>query len=299
MRRRLSLSTSLLCWALLGLGGLAPPLLAGVVRLEFGGGLVGTIIGVIGGLFGIGGGRGAPFWVTSSLQALGDGLTKVGEALANFIKETAKFFALMAGSLVRLWRSGLQPLLTWLRARLLALRGWLLRVFGPILRMIARLRKEWLQFYTRFVRPVLDVIQFIRFALQTLGRLGVEWAKAVDVKLEQLESTLTENFLAGLERLNAATDILNSVITGALLFQRLPFLRTLRRDLVFANRLWWSSQASRMSATERDRRGRLLEPPTVDELVSDTRASVLGGGLTPLLDETLHDVRLALGLRSG
>ena len=72
----------------------------------------------------------------------------------------------------------------------LALQDWLKRVFRPLFAFLLRLRRELLNFYVKFIRPVLDVIEAIRFGLQLLGRLGVEWAKELDRKLAQLENAI-------------------------------------------------------------------------------------------------------------
>lgn len=155
--------------------------------------------------------------------------------VAKIFASTGAMFARF-GSWLRDWYNDFwKPIGKWLYGQFERLRTWLSRYFKPVFDFLKRVRDELLTLYKRFVKPILDVIDVARGFLRVLGDLGVAWAKALDQRLGQFESLITENFLRLLSGLNQVIDVVNSIVTGDLLLQRVPFLSTLRRDIHYAN----------------------------------------------------------------
>jgi len=238
---------------------------------DFGTSSLGTILNGLKSLFGIF--RGASLAsVKIALFNLRDGLLEVGEGLGNFVEETRSFFSGLVGLFRRFYASGLLPLLKWLRDKFLALQAWLKRVFKPLFDFLLRIRRELLHFYTRFVRPVLDVIEAVRFGLQLLGRLGVEWAQELDRKLGKLADSIDSRFRQVLGKLNSALDFLDLIadpFSG--LLRRVPFLGALKRDVAVVWRVLVNSRIGSSSPGG-------SPPPTIEEVKRDTEVALLTGG---------------------
>lgn len=219
---------------------------------DLGGSTIGTIVGFIGGLFGAFKGT-ASFAVAQAITALRASVVGIGETVSTFIGSLRAFLSSAVAMFQRFYKNGLLPLLRYLRERFLWLKQWLVRIFGPVLRTLLRIRKELLQFYKKYVQPVLDTIEVIRYILGTLNRLGVKWAGALEERLGQIESAITVNFQKVLGTLNRVIDQVNSIVTLELLFQRVPFLATLRRDLGHWVQMFWNSQVRGLDKETRAR----------------------------------------------
>lgn len=129
---------------------------------------------------------------------------------------------------------------------------WLSRTFGPLLRYLRRVRDWVLALYANVVRPVLDIIDVTRRGLRVLGALGLEWARALDRRLADLEEAIERPFRLVLEKLNEVIDVIDRVITLDGLVQRRAFIATLARDVKYAvNQLGWGLH-NPLSAADRD-----------------------------------------------
>jgi hypothetical protein len=162
--------------------------------------------------------------------------------LAIFIKATGAVFAKAWDGLKIVYQDVLKPAVQWFDAHIKRLYAWLRQTFQPVFDFLNRVRGELLDLYRKYVRPVLDIIDYTRAGLRLLGDLGIDWARALDRRLGEVESVISENFRRVLSYINEAIDVLNSIVTADRLFQRLPFLRSLDRDAVYWFRIWWVRQ---------------------------------------------------------
>ncbi len=197
-------------------------------------GAIVSAISTIGGWLGAGAAASASYLATA--------VSWIAGRLGTFIKATGAVFAKSWDALKIVYADVLKPAVQWIDAHVKRLYGWLRTTFQPVFDFLQRVRTELLAYYERFVRPFLDVVDYVRAGLRILGTLGVDWAKALDRKLGEWESVITENFLRVLGYLNRITDIPNSIVTVNGLFQRLPLLRSLDRDAGYWIRMWWAKQ---------------------------------------------------------
>jgi hypothetical protein len=109
--------------------------------------------------------------------------------------------------------------------------NWLQRTFEPLIRWLQKVRTWILDFYTRYIRPVLDIIDVTRRALRVLASLGLEWARTLDRKLGELEERITRPFLELVAKVNDVINLINRVVTLDGLFQKLAYVRTYARDV--------------------------------------------------------------------
>lgn len=134
-------------------------------------------------------------------------------------------------------------------------------IVRPVFKFLEFLKGELLGFYQKWIRPVLDVIGIARKVLRVLTSLGVDWARALDRKLAELERRIDAPFRYALEQINQVINVLNRVVTADGLFQRLALIRSIERDIREVSRAFvnWRARpvtdeewaALRKRATER------------------------------------------------
>jgi hypothetical protein len=204
-------------------------------------GLIWSAISLVGGWLGAAGGA-----VSAALAAtvswLSATLSWLSLHVASLFRATGGMFSRVWDVSRRFWGEVIRPAFQHVYRWIEDARDWLKKKFGPVFRLISKVRERVRKIYDHWVRPILDGIETTRHVLQVLAALHIKWAAALDHKLGEVESVITENYLRILSAINRATDVLNSIVTGELLFQRLPFLRSLERDAPYWIRMWWTTQ---------------------------------------------------------
>lgn len=245
----------------------------------FGGLFVGLLGGFIRNLLGNDpGNTGAT--VARAIVNLQDGLSSVAGGMQRFVGETRGWLSGLVGVFKTFKESALIPLLRWLREKIVWLKEWLKRMLGPTIEFLLKVRKKLLELYAKYVRPVLDMIEIARFFLRTLERLGVKWAGELERRLGQAETAITTNFQILLKGVNDLIDGFRSIVTLDLLFQRIPFLRTLVRDALYLNRVWWHINLDNVARPDPDGsdRGELEKRPIQDDIGELRQFMQTGGG---------------------
>jgi len=121
-----------------------------------------------------------------------------------------------------------------------SLQRWLQKHVGPLVKGLVALRDDLLQWWAKYVRPWLDLLDITRRVLRVLGSFGLDWARRLDRRLADLEEKIEQPFLWVIGKLNEVISIVNRVATADGLFQRLAFIRTLERDYKLA----WAAMAN-------------------------------------------------------
>lgn len=178
----------------------------------------------------------------ASAAYLASAVSWIAGRLLTFIKATGAVFAKAWDAMKIVYADVLKPALKWIDAHVRRLYGWLRNTLKPVFEYLRKVNDALLKIYKKYVRPVLDIIDYTRIGLRVLGDLGVEWARALDRRLGEYESLITENFRRILSYVNEAIDIVNAVVTKDKLFQSLPFLRSLDRDARYWFAIWWRRQ---------------------------------------------------------
>lgn len=166
-------------------------------------------------------------------------------------------------------------------------RAWLNETFGPIIRALKSIRKHILDFYAQWIRPVMQAIDAARSILKILEALHIAWATALDNALGTVEGWVNEAFQLVLSKLNGVINTLNAVVTGELLFKRVPFLMTLKRDISPLAKMLAQSRTRKITDDERYKIFRSAETQTPSEVVDETIAMFDGGAsefVGPLAD---------------
>jgi hypothetical protein len=142
---------------------------------------------------------------------------------------------------------------------------------------------------------VLDVIEAIRFGLQLLGRLGVEWAVELDRKLGRIAEEIDARFRQVLGKVNEALDFLDLLIDPIGLLRRVPLLRSLDRAAGYWIRMWWNYElkALRPAAHAPGRGPKYSRRQDAEEMQAFWRTG--GGPRAAVVQELSAVFKIALG----
>lgn len=177
-----------------------------------------------------------------------------------------------------------------------AAKKWLDKHVGPILRYLEKIRRRLLEWYDRFIRPILDTIGLARRVLQMLARLGVDWARKLDAKLAWLEERISSAFYLVLGRLNEVIDLVDRVVTADGLFQRLAFIRTLQRDTRYVMNVWANAFHRPATSAELEKAKAKPEVLKLETHILEERQAVRSydGRIGAKVEEHANDLRLMI-----
>jgi hypothetical protein len=199
---------------------------------EFGGG------GVLGGLAGIVSGIAnavrAFAGVTAQqlltyLKFLREHLLQLSQEIYKGLKETAKALARNVRAIARLLRDGVKTFVRWAVRHIEALHKYLKDKLGPALRFLEKLRKRIDAFYKTYVRPVLDVIDFIRQLNAILEVFHVHVLSSLDALLAAVERKIDTVYSTVVANINRIDNFLDLVIGLDGLYQRVTLMTSLSR----------------------------------------------------------------------
>lgn len=170
------------------------------------------------------------------------------------------------------------------------------RIFEPVFSFLDRIRTWVLRIYENFVRPILDMIDVARRALRVLSALGIDWARALERKLAELEEKIQLPFTFVLGKINEIVNIVNRVVTADGLFQRLAYIRTLERDMRYAGRAIVNWREHPITKAEFDQTRDKLKPKTIEQLEAEARQHIDGTGgprsglITEMVQHWTHQI---------
>src|SRR5574342_83094 len=153
-------------------------------------------------------------------------------------------------------------------------RTWLERIFAPVFEFLRRVRDEFLNFYTHWIRPVLDTIGAARRILRILGQLGLDWAKALDRKLAEIADMIDRPFRLVLAKINEVINVVNRIVTADGLFQRLALIRSLERDARYAWRVWVNWKVAPPDAADVTTAKTRMSARTLAQVQADAEAAL-------------------------
>lgn len=216
--------------------------------------------------------------------------------VVNIMKSTGAIFSKVWEWGRRLWFDVLRPALGAVYDFTLRVYRWLDRVLAPVFKVLNRIRDTLLKIYAQYVRPILEGIEIARAVLRILSRLGLDWAAALDRKLELVQSTITRNFLRVLREVNKAIDVLNRVVTFDGLIQRFALIRSIERDLRFVSRSILNWRARTLTPEDYDRVRSTANARTLEDARTDAAEGLLthGGRWGPLITEAQAQWRIYL-----
>jgi hypothetical protein len=234
--------------------------------------------------------------LVGAVSYLSAALAWLAKRVAEILLNTGKMFAKVWDYGRGVYQDVLKPFLQWIHTLYERLKTWLTKYVGPVLKFLERVRTKLLGFYKKFVRPILDIIDATRAVLRVLGDLGVDWARALDAKFGEWEAVINQRFRTVLFYINSIIDVIDSVITPDRLLQRLTFLGTLERDILYASRAIVNIRNSPVGGGDYQRVHDELKIRDNPDIVADVRDSVQfnGGGYDTFVGEQAAQWRIYL-----
>jgi len=175
--------------------------------------------------------------------------------VGTFLRSSGAMFAKVWDATKIVWKDVLKPALVWIDDHLKRLHDWLQRTFRPVFNFLKDVRERLLKFYTHFVRPVLDTIDFIRAVNRVLLTFHIHVLQALDKVLQQIEQRIEEPILWLNQQITRVWNLLDLIITFDGLYQRVTLLKSLRQYEPHWFALWWNDQVdpNKKSGSDYDR----------------------------------------------
>lgn len=180
------------------------------------------------------------------------------KVVGNFLVSTGAIFAKVWEGLKVVWTNVLKPALVWIDKQLTRLHDWLKQTFKPVFDFLARVRDELQAIYKRFVRPIIDTIEFIRAINRVLLTFHIHFLEALDRVLQQVEQRIEEPILWINAKLNEIWNVLELVVDAGGLFQRVTLIKSLARYAPAWMNGFWNAQIPRgLQSGDEYSRGRI------------------------------------------
>lgn len=163
------------------------------------------------------------------VQYLRDQLVSLSKQLLAAIWRSGKALARALAALGRLAFHGLKQFVLWADRKLKALELFLKAKFGPLLIWLKDLKKHIDDIYKRFVRPIIDTIEFIRQINRVLQLFHISVLQKLDTTLQQIEARIDEPFLWLRAHITIVENWINQIIEGDGVFKRVTLLKSMSR----------------------------------------------------------------------
>lgn len=112
------------------------------------------------------------------------------------------------------------------------LANWLETHIRPLIEWLQRAQRYIMRLYTRYVRPIMVMIQRIRQVLTILRALHIQWAQDLDNILAHVQSDINGIFLKITGTINSVIDVLNIVTDPLRLLRHPTLILSMRRSIL-------------------------------------------------------------------
>jgi len=197
--------------------------------------------------------------------------------VASILFSTGAVFAKVWEGLKVVWNDVLKPALVWIDDELKSLQQWLKDTFGPVFDFLKTVRTALLDLYTRFIKPILDVIDFLRALNRVLLAFHIKLLQGLDSVLQQIETRIEQPILWINAKLNEIWDALDLIVTADGLFQRLTLVRSMNRYVPDWLRIATNARDTGIPGDAQGTLQRASETQDAGSLVSDMQAYLAGG----------------------
>lgn len=196
--------------------------------------------------------------------------------VGNVILSTGSIFAKVWDGIKIVWNDAIKPALLWVDRTVGRVAGWLKKTMAPIFTFLRHVKDELTLVWKRFVRPILDVIDFVHQLDRLLQVFHIDVLKGLDDTLQAIEARIDGVFRWIYGKLNDITNTLTLIVTADGFFQRYTLLRSLARDVNLHFNMLVNSHSKPLSAGAAYRVVRAFETPTVAQATSAAGAWLNG-----------------------
>lgn len=208
----------------------------------FGGSVIGVIAGIasfIKGFFGF-----SAKQLFQLVNYLKDRIVELSHALLNGVMQLAKTLARALVAFGRLAGLALKRLALWADRKLRALETYLKNKLGPVLKFLRTIKDHFDDFYKRYVRPIIDTIEFIRQLNRVLQVFHINVLRKLDDVLARLEQKIEDPFLFVRSRLTLLENWIDRIVTVDGLFRRIALLKSLSQYAPEWIQEFWARQVA-------------------------------------------------------
>lgn len=214
------------------------------MAFEGGGSYLGAIAGIVGG---IGSFLKQFFSITAKelyrfITLLKDHIVELSKALLNGVLKLGRALARTVVSLLKLAARGLKTLAVWADKKFRALEAYLKAKFKPVLDWLKKVKLHLDQFYAKYIKPIIDTIEFIRKLNQLLMVFHINLLRKLDATLAKIEQKIEDPFLWVRAHITEVENWINRIVTADGLFQRLALIRSMSRYAPAWVNGFWNSQ---------------------------------------------------------
>lgn len=192
--------------------------------------------------------------------------------LSDVVRGAQALLSLVVSGVKALWTDVLHPIIGWVDTAVTRIRTWLGNTFGPVFSFLRSVRDAVTGVYNRFLRPILDAIDFVHQLDQLLQVFHINVLKGLDNTLQSVEQRIDGVMTWIYGKLNDISNVLTTIITADGFFQRYTLLRSLARDVNYHWRLLANTGRRPLSEAEGYRITRAAMIPTIPKVIDDTAA---------------------------
>jgi hypothetical protein len=191
------------------------------------------------------------------------GVTILGRALKSGVFELGRGTARVLRAVKTFALDTLPRFVRWSYDKLLRFSTFLKQKFAPVLRWLHTVKDHLDGLYKRFVRPVIDTIEFIRALNRTLQIFHINILRELDSVLAQIERRIEEPFLWVRSKITELENFIDRIVTFDGLIQRVTLIASMSKYAPHWIAGFWNRQID-PTVLAGDERSRTREYP-VDE----------------------------------
>lgn len=212
------------------------------------------------------------------ITALKNALVEVSQALVVGVVQLGKNVWKAVAALGKLTGLGVKRFLLWADKKFRALEGWLKARFKPVLDFLRKIKDHINDFYKRFVRPIIDTIEFIRAFNRVLQVFHINLLGRLDRVLGQIESKIDEPFLWVQRHITELQNWIDRIVTFDGVLKRVTLLRSMTLYAPEWLRIATHARSKPVEDADYERLASRVTVPTSTETVAAIEASLLGRG---------------------
>lgn len=162
--------------------------------------------------------------------------------VASFLLSTGAVFSRVWEGIKIVWTDVLKPALVWIDNAIKNVHAWLVKTFKPVFQWLRDVRERLMGLYTKFVRPVLDTIDFIRAINKALLAFHVHVLEGLDRVLADIERRIEEPIRFLFQLLTRVQNVLDRIVSADGFFQRYTMVASLRKHSPAWMAYFWHDQ---------------------------------------------------------
>jgi hypothetical protein len=239
--------------------------------------------------------------ILAAWQVIRLGMIALGAAVKTGLWDAGRFVSKIWRNLRSFVFSELPRFFKWSYQEVIKLHDWLVKKFAPVLKFLQTVQKHIDDFYTKWIRPITDTINFIRVLNRTLQVFHVKVLEGIDNALSAFESYVNSRFAWLRFEINIIRDWIDRILTLDGYFQRFMIIGSMAKYAPDWMRIAVNSRKRPVSGAEYGKLREAFGGRTLPEVTAATEAALLGreGAYAPFVAEFSAQWRFYLESKGG